>query len=165
MTSSANVAGREDMCGAFQDRRPGATSTPWQIRRPASLVRLVPVARWGAVQASGGQPDEVNVHVAWRMAVASRAARAYAGNGKLAALAVAGSVGAGLADRFSDLELDCYWSSPPGDPDRIGPIGALGGELTGFWEYDEDDHEWSEDYLLGDLGVTVSNSSPVRSSG
>ena len=91
------------------------------------------------------------------MAVASRAARAYAGNGKLAALAVAGSVGAGLADRFSDLELDCYWSSPPGDADRTGPIGALGGELTGFWEYDQDDHEWSEDYLLGDLGVTVSN--------
>ena len=91
------------------------------------------------------------------MAVAARAAWAYAGNGKLAALAVAGSVGAGLADRFSDLELDCYWSSPPGDADRAGPIGALGGELTGFWEYDEDDQEWSEDYLLGDLGVTVSN--------
>ena len=49
-------------------------------------------------------------------------------------------------------ELDCYWSSPPGDADRSGPIGALGGELTGFWEYDEDDQEWSEDYLLGDLG-------------
>src|SRR6266496_3327877 len=115
------------------------------------------VARWGAVQPPGGQLGEVNVHVAWRMAVASRAARAYAGNGKLAALAVAGSVGAGLADRFSDLELDCYWSSPPGDADRTGPIDALGGELTGFWEYDEDDHEWSEDYRLGDLGVTVSN--------
>jgi len=111
----------------------------------------------GSRAATWGQRGEVNVHVAWRMAVAERAARAYAGNGKLAALAVAGSVGAGLADRFSDLELDCYWSSPPGDADRAGPIGALGGELTGFWEYDEDDQEWSEDYLLGDLGLTVSN--------
>jgi hypothetical protein len=91
------------------------------------------------------------------MAVAERAAAAYAGNGKLAALAVAGSVGAGLADRFSDLELDCYWSSPPGDADRTGPIGALGGQLTGWWDYDEGDREWSEDYLLGGLGVTVSN--------
>jgi hypothetical protein len=105
----------------------------------------------------GAEPAEVNVHAAWRMAVAERAARAYAGNGKLAALAVAGSVGTGLADRFSDLELDCYWSSPPGDADRTGPIGALGGGLTGFWEYDPGDQEWSEDYLLGDLGVTVSN--------
>jgi hypothetical protein len=109
------------------------------------------------VQLSGGEPAEVNVHVAWRMAVARRAAQAYAGSAKLAALAVAGSVGAGLADRYSDLELDCYWSSPPGDADRTGPIGALGGEVTGFWEYDEDDREWSEDYHLGDLGVTVSN--------
>jgi hypothetical protein len=109
------------------------------------------------VQLSGGEPGEVNVHVAWRMAVARRAARAYAGNAKLAALAVAGSVGAGLADRYSDLELDCYWSSPPGDADRTGPIGALGGEVTGLWEYNEDDHEWSEDYRLGDLGLTVSN--------
>ena len=105
----------------------------------------------------GGKPGEVNLHVAWRMVAAERVARAYGGNGKLAALAVAGSVGAGLADRFSDLELDCYWSSPPGDADRTGPIGALGGEVSGLWEYDEDDHEWSEDYRLGDLGVTVSN--------
>jgi hypothetical protein len=91
------------------------------------------------------------------MAVAERAAAAYAGNGKLAALAVAGSVGAGLADRFSDLELDCYWSSPPGDGDRTGPISVLGGELTDWWDYDEADREWAEDYLLGGLGVTVSN--------
>jgi hypothetical protein len=91
------------------------------------------------------------------MAVAGRAAQAYAGNVKLAALTAAGSVGAGLADRFSDLELDCYWSSPPGDADRTGPVDALGGELTDFWEYDEHDEEWSEEYLVGDLGVTVSN--------
>ena len=76
--------------------------------------------------------------------MAGRAAAAYAGNGKLAALAVAGSVGAGLADRFSDLELDCYWSSPPGDGDRTGPISVLGGELTDWWDYDEADREWAE---------------------
>jgi hypothetical protein len=51
---------------------------------------------------------EANVHVAWRLAQAGRAAQAYAFNQKLAALTVAGSVGTGLADRFSDLELDCY---------------------------------------------------------
>jgi hypothetical protein len=62
--------------------------------------------------------------------LAERAAAAYAGNGKLAALAVAGSIGAGLADRFSDLELERYWSSPPSDADRTGPIGTLGGEFA-----------------------------------
>jgi hypothetical protein len=35
------------------------------------------------------------------------------GSRNLAALAVAGSVGARIADRFSDLELDCYWAHPP----------------------------------------------------
>jgi hypothetical protein len=40
---------------------------------------------------------------AWRWL--STLPRAYASNDKLAALTVAGSVGTGLADRFSDLEL------------------------------------------------------------
>jgi Domain of unknown function (DUF4037) len=91
------------------------------------------------------------------MALARRAALAYAGNAKLAALTVAGSVGSGLADRFSDLELDGYWFSAPGDLDRTSPVHALGGELTALWDYDQDEQEWSEEYRLGELGVTVSN--------
>jgi hypothetical protein len=103
------------------------------------------------------EDGQVNVHAAWRMGVARQAALAYAENPKLAALTVAGSVGSGLADRYSDLELDCYWHSAPGDTDRTGPVYALGGELTQFWDYDEDDKEWSEDYRVGQLDVTVSN--------
>jgi hypothetical protein len=98
-----------------------------------------------------------NVHAAWRMGVARRAAGVYAGNANLAALAVAGSVGTGIADQFSDLELDCYWARPPADADRLDPVHALGGELTALWEYDEDEEEWSEDYLVDGLSVTVSN--------
>ena len=104
-----------------------------------------------------GVPGAENVHAAWRMRVAERAAGVYAGNRNLAALAVAGSVGAGIADRFSDLELDCYWARPPTDADRLAPARALGGELTALWDYDQDDQEWSEDYLIGELGITVSN--------
>ncbi len=67
-----------------------------------------------------------NVHVVWRMAVAGQAAAGYAGNPGLAAVAVAGSVGAGLADQFSDLELNCYWycrSSFPGTlPDWVSML-------------------------------------------
>ena len=102
-------------------------------------------------------PGAENVHAAWRMEVAKRAAGVYRGNRNLAALAVAGSVGAGIADRFSDLELDCYWARPPTDADRLAPVRALGGELTALWDYDDDDEEWSEDYHVGELGVTVSN--------
>jgi hypothetical protein len=102
-------------------------------------------------------PSEPNVHAEWRMAIAQRAAAAYTANPKLAVLTVAGSVGAGLADLFSDLELDCYWSDAPGDRDRTAPIEALGGSLTALWDYDADEQEWSEDYRLGELDVTVSN--------
>ncbi len=102
-------------------------------------------------------PTEPNVHAAWRVAVAERAAAAYTSNPKLAALTVAGSVGAGLADQFSDLEMDCYWSAAPSDRDRTGPIETLAGSLTALWDYDADEEEWSEDYRLGELDVTVSN--------
>jgi hypothetical protein len=109
------------------------------------------------VPSEPSQPSVPNVHAEWRMAVAQKAAAAYTRNPKLAALTVAGSVGAGLADRFSDLELDCYWSAGPSDRDRTGPIEALGGSLTALWDYDADEEEWSEDYRLGELDVTVSN--------
>lgn len=104
-----------------------------------------------------GMPGADNVHAVWRMGVAERAAGVYAGNRNLAALAVAGSVGAGTADRFSDLELDCYWVRPPADAERLAPVHAMGGELTALRDYDPDEQEWSEDYLVGELGITVSN--------
>jgi hypothetical protein len=111
---------------------------------------------WQDVRVSEGQ-GLPNRHVAWRLDVARRVAAGYRAGAPIAALTVAGSVGAGLADRYSDLELDCYWTEPPSDQDRRHPADVAGGVLTGFWDYDADDAEWSEDYQLGDLGVTVSN--------
>ena len=98
-----------------------------------------------------------NRDVAWRMARAHEVAAGYAENVRVAALTVAGSVGAGVADRWSDLELDCYWLQTPTDEDRRTPIDRAGGVLDAFWEYDHDDREWSEDYRVGSLPVTVSN--------
>ena len=89
--------------------------------------------------------------------VAQRIADAYGAQPKLLAAAVAGSVGTGLSDRWSDLEIDCYWEDPPTPDDRKAPIARLGAELTTLWEYDEDDREWSEDYVLDGVPVTVSN--------
>jgi hypothetical protein len=119
----------------------------------------VPVPGWQdqTVGRPDGETGETNVHAAWRLALAAQAARAYAANDKLAALTAAGSVGTGLADRFSDLELDCYWFDPPGDLDRSGPVRVLGGELKALWDYDPGEEEWSDEYRLGDLAVTVSS--------
>jgi hypothetical protein len=52
-----------------------------------------------AVPGPDAAPTGPNIHAAWRLEVARRAAAAYTRNPKLAALTVAGSVGAGLADR------------------------------------------------------------------
>jgi len=119
----------------------------------------MPVPGWQdqIVARPDGKSGEANVHARWRLALAEQAARVYASNGKLAALTVAGSVGTGLADRFSDLELDCYWVDPPGDLDRSVPVQVLGGELEALWDYDPDEEEWSDEYRLGELGVTVSS--------
>jgi hypothetical protein len=81
----------------------------------------------------------------------------YAANDKLAVFAVAGSVAAGVADQYSDLELDCYWLADPTDQERQRPVEALGGDLETLWSYDERDQEWSEDFRLGELDISVSN--------
>jgi hypothetical protein len=91
------------------------------------------------------------------MTAARRIAEGYEYNQRLAALTVAGSVGAGLADRWSDLELDAYWWQPPTDADRRTPIDRAGAVLEDFWDYDAPEQEWSENYRLGQLAVTVSN--------
>jgi hypothetical protein len=104
-----------------------------------------------------GGSREANAHAAWRLQEAERAVRAYASNEKLAALTVAGSVGTGLADQFSDLELDCYWLAPLTDLDRLGPVRELGGDSETIWDYAPDIEEWSDDYQLGDLHVSISS--------
>jgi len=91
------------------------------------------------MQSPDGTRAADNVQARWRMAVARQAAQVYAENRGLAAMAVAGSVGAGLADQFSDLELDCYWLRPPADEERLAPVRALAGshcdaDLTDFRE-------------------------------
>jgi hypothetical protein len=112
---------------------------------------------WPPGSISALTSGDANADVMWRMNLARRVADAYRSNGRLAACTVAGSVGAGLADRWSDLELDCYWHQAPADRDRRDPIDRVGGELEAFWAYDASDQEWSENYRLGALEVTVSN--------
>lgn len=101
--------------------------------------------------------EDLTAHVAWRLRVAEEVEAAYGKSPELAAAAVGGSVGAGLADRWSDLEIDCYWRVPPSEGDRLTPIRAMNAVLEAFWEFDEGDQEWSEEYRYRGLSVTVSN--------
>jgi hypothetical protein len=91
----------------------------------------------------------------WRLEVAREMAGHYAQNEKVAAVVVAGSVGHGRADAYSDIELDVFWLKPPTDEERKRPIKALAGEIIAFHAYEDD--EWSEDFLTGKMQVDVSN--------
>lgn len=81
---------------------------------------------------------------------------AYAATGKVAAVVAAGSVGRGREDRYSDLELDVYWSVAPTDADRRGVVTAIGAELDTLWPFEPDEGEWAENYSLdgNDIGVS-----------
>jgi len=93
-----------------------------------------------------------------RLRLADRAAAAYIANPHVAAVLVAGSVARGLADDFSDIELDVYWAAPPTDEERTAAVEGAGWERV-YAEVDDD--EWADGYLVD--GVKVDTSGFVTS--
>jgi hypothetical protein len=90
----------------------------------------------------------------WRLALAERVGRAYAADSKARVVMVAGSTGRGTADRYSDIELDVYWSEPPTDDERCAAVERSGGELLELFPYEED--EWAESISLGGFRMHTS---------
>jgi hypothetical protein len=69
------------------------------------------------------------------------------------AIQVAGSVGRGTADRYSDLEIDVYYSEPPTVDERIAAVRGCGATLESL---DEDEDEWEEQMLLDGVHAATS---------
>jgi hypothetical protein len=93
----------------------------------------------------------------WRLELAQRIAPGYSQNPKVAVVVVAGSVGRGKADRFSDIEIDVYWHEPPTDEDRRRPIARVNGDIKIFWSYSEEEEEWGEEYTVGGVSIGISS--------
>jgi hypothetical protein len=93
----------------------------------------------------------------WRLDLAQRIAPGYSQNRKAAVVVVAGSVGRGKADRFSDIEIDVYWHEPPTDEDRQWPIERVNGDVKIFWPYSEEEEEWGEEYTVGGVNIGISS--------
>ncbi|MCA1053741.1 DUF4037 domain-containing protein [Rossellomorea aquimaris] len=69
----------------------------------------------------------------------------YSKNSKVESILLAGSVSRCWEDEHSDIELHIFWTEPPHDVDRIGPIKEVNGDILSFHPYE--DEEWSEAYV------------------
>lgn len=80
----------------------------------------------------------------------------YRKNPKIEAIILAGSVARKLEDEHSDIELHILWSEPPEDEDRKEPINHIGGKISSYYPYEEE--EWSETYLTKEgIKLEISN--------
>ena len=89
----------------------------------------------------------------WRFALAQQIGKAYAANPKTQVVMVAGSTGRETADRYSDLEIDVYYSAPPTLEERCATVERSGGILL---DLDEGDDEWAEEISLGGFHIGTS---------
>lgn len=88
----------------------------------------------------------MNEATRWRFALAQKIAAAYARNPNARVVMIAGSVGRGTADRYSDIEVDVYYDRPPTVAERVAMVEDCGGVMD---KLDEDEDEWEEQMFLG----------------
>jgi hypothetical protein len=88
----------------------------------------------------------MNQATRWRFALAKQIAAAYAQNPNAQVVMIAGSVGRGRADRYSDIEVDVYYTEPPTEAERIAAVKSCGGLVE---KLDQDEDEWEEQMLIG----------------
>ena len=90
--------------------------------------------------------SDAHPHVAWRLALGERIGRVYAAHPKMGAVVVAGSTGAGWADRHSDIEIHTFWREAPTDDDRRRLALDAGGQDIETFPYEED--EWGDELFV-----------------
>src|SRR5580658_1993861 len=90
--------------------------------------------------------------IARRRAIARRAAEPYAANPDVVAVLLAGSVARGLADDFSDIELDVYWRRPPTDDERTQAVEGAGWERA---YAEEDEYGWADGFRIDGVKLDV----------
>ena len=100
----------------------------------------------------------------WRIALARRIAPIYANHSKVKVVIVAGSVGRGIADRYSDVEIGVFWSEPPSEAERrtlAEQVGVVYRERMSSYKFDPHDpgeEEADEEIYIGgnkDCGFNV----------
>ncbi len=75
----------------------------------------------------------------WRIALARRIAPTYANHPKVKVVVVGGSVGRGIADHYSDVEIGVFWTEPPSKTERetlAEQIGVVYREQMSPYKFD-----------------------------
>lgn len=116
-------------------------------------------------QASPSPPTKRSMNEAsrWRLAMAHAIAPVYAPDPRVRAMIVAGSVGRGCADQYSDVETGVFWERLP----EPGELQAAMERARGTdWEldpYDPDkDDVWYEEYVAGGLKIDLRHMAVTR---
>jgi hypothetical protein len=98
----------------------------------------------------------------WRLAMARAIAPVYTRNPRARAVIVAGSVGRGCADPYSDVEVGVFWEELPAPGELQAAMESARG--TG-WEldpYNPDDEVWYEEYVAGGLKIDLRHMTVAR---
>ena len=95
----------------------------------------------------------VNEATRLRFALAEEIGASYASNHNAQVVVVAGSVGRGSADRYSDIDVDVYYAEPPTEAERIGAVERCGGTVH---QLAQDADEWEEQMSIGDFHAHTS---------
>jgi len=90
-----------------------------------------------------------------RLALAHQLAPYYCANPKVLAVAVAGSVALGYADRFSDLDLAVFWEAAPTEQERREIIKCARGRHVQLVPSTREETCWSETYEVGVSTIDV----------
>lgn len=122
----------------------------------ASLASAAPGARgWRQRTGRSGQGNgRVNGASRWRLALARQIAAIYAARPGVRMVLVGGSVAAGRADDYSDLDIAVYWEQVEADWLEEPPLATLGAERFTFVPTNEHGGRL-EQYFHGTLKIDV----------
>lgn len=95
----------------------------------------------------------MNEHNRRLLALAQKIAASYAANPNAQVVMIAGSVGRGTADAYSDIDIDVYYAEPPTEGERTAAVTGSGGMLEAL---DEDDDEWEERMMVEGVPAATS---------
>ena len=91
----------------------------------------------------------------WRSTLAQQIAPHYHANPKVRAVALAGSVTLGYADRSSDIDLSVFWAEPPTGKERRDIIKRAGKGGRSRFPFHGNAGGWSEEFEVGGVAIDV----------